>query len=297
MQIKEVCECCCLTKKAIEYYEAKGLLQPAIRRNGYRDYGEQEITALKEISVLRRCGIPVAAIKEMMESTHKAATLEKYSYITGIRMERMHEEQACMDGLLRDYDVNSAFECIKKQARGMDTIKERLVFAFPGSYGLLLAMHFGRFLNGAIDTEEKQMAYRAIVQYLDEAEIYISPELADFLEEMTASHDKTSMEEWQAGLHTGMMSAVEDPEAYAEQNAEKIERYLAFRNSDAFWQSTAGQMQRSLLEFQEKSGYRENFIVHMETLSPLYSEYMRQLTRANEKFMQMFPSSKNLYET
>ena len=88
MLIKEVSEQCHLTKKAIEYYGIKGLVRPTILENGYRDYSEREISKLKEISVLRRCGVNIVEIKEILESRNKTVALEKYRYLTGIRMER-----------------------------------------------------------------------------------------------------------------------------------------------------------------------------------------------------------------
>ncbi|MGZ7445051.1 MerR family transcriptional regulator [Paenibacillus sp. TH7-28] len=63
MLINEACKRSNLTKKAVEYYEAKGLISPEILENGYRDYSEADILTLKEISVLRKCGISVTDIK------------------------------------------------------------------------------------------------------------------------------------------------------------------------------------------------------------------------------------------
>ena len=38
-----------LTRKAIDYYEEKGLIKPVKLGNGYRDYSDKDLEILKEI--------------------------------------------------------------------------------------------------------------------------------------------------------------------------------------------------------------------------------------------------------
>ncbi|HES7641917.1 TPA: MerR family transcriptional regulator, partial [Streptococcus pyogenes] len=40
-----------LTRKAIEYYEEKGLINPQKTENGYRDYSENDLEVLIQISL------------------------------------------------------------------------------------------------------------------------------------------------------------------------------------------------------------------------------------------------------
>lgn len=46
-----------LSKRAIKYYEEKGLLQVKKDENGYRNYTENDIQILKRISLYRKLGI------------------------------------------------------------------------------------------------------------------------------------------------------------------------------------------------------------------------------------------------
>ena len=296
MLIKEAGVCCGLTKKAIEYYEAKGLIRPIVRENGYREYDEKEIAILKEIAVLRQCGLEIAQIKEVLNSSNKTAALEKYKYLTSIRTERLAAMQACMASLIESYDVEQEFR--KWTACNTDnfTIKERLVFAFPGSYGLFFALHFGRFLNEPVDTLEKKAAYQAITRYIDNIELHLPSELAAFFETVTeALREKGSVEAWQAQASEHMKNAIADLEGYMEQNRAEIDKYLAYKNSDEFRQSPVGQMQKSLLDFQKSSGYQEIFITNMKLLSTSYAAYLQQLESASEKFIQKFPAAKDMY--
>ena len=63
MLINEVTEKTGLSKKAIRFYEGKGLIQVARKENGYRVYTENDILTLKKIKALRVCGISVSDIK------------------------------------------------------------------------------------------------------------------------------------------------------------------------------------------------------------------------------------------
>lgn len=47
MKIKEVCERTGLTRRAVRFYEEKGLISPEIREeNEYRDYTETDVCRL-----------------------------------------------------------------------------------------------------------------------------------------------------------------------------------------------------------------------------------------------------------
>ena len=57
-----------LTRKAIEYYEEKGLIKPLKSENGYRDYSEEDMKILSKISLFRKVGLSVSEIKEYLSS-------------------------------------------------------------------------------------------------------------------------------------------------------------------------------------------------------------------------------------
>jgi len=57
-----------LTRKAIEYYEEKGLITPERLDNGYRDYSDKDVRTLEKISILSKVGLSVAEIKAMLRS-------------------------------------------------------------------------------------------------------------------------------------------------------------------------------------------------------------------------------------
>ena len=60
-----------ITKKNIRFYETEGLLAPRRNsENGYRDYGEAEVEALRRIKLLRKLGVPLEEIRQMQTGVH-----------------------------------------------------------------------------------------------------------------------------------------------------------------------------------------------------------------------------------
>ena len=296
MFIKEVRDRCNITKKALDYYESKGLISPKVLDNGYRDYSENDVATIKEISVLRQCGISIPDIKLVLTSSNKSAALQKCKYLTDIRTEKLLTIRSCINHLTQEYDVEREFDYLQKHSETIFSIKEQLVLAFPGNYGLFLALHFGRFLNEPIDTDEKRDAYAAIVSYLDCVSLSIDPELQEFMQQLFTVSEKinTAMLEQQA--HDQMTEVLEDTENYLERNQAEIEQHINYKLSDEFKKSTAGRLQQKMLEFQKNSGYQEVFIKNLKILSSEYVTYLERLEKANEKLLKKFPKAKDLYE-
>lgn len=57
-----------LTRKAIGYYEMRGLVKPEKTDNGYRNYSENDLSKLEKISLYRKLGLSVSEIEEFLNS-------------------------------------------------------------------------------------------------------------------------------------------------------------------------------------------------------------------------------------
>lgn len=53
MLIHEVCKKCSLTRKAIEYYMEQKLISPAVQKNNYRHFSDEDVAKLKKITALQ----------------------------------------------------------------------------------------------------------------------------------------------------------------------------------------------------------------------------------------------------
>ena len=97
MKINEVESLVGITKRNIRFYEKEGLLTPNRNsKNGYRDYTEADITALRQVKLLRKLGVPLEEIRKMQRGT---LTLSDGMRRHIIQLEREQENLDTMKGL------------------------------------------------------------------------------------------------------------------------------------------------------------------------------------------------------
>lgn len=293
MLIADVCRLCHLTKKAIEYYEKQGLIKPDILENGYLSYDESTVGRLKEIAVLRHCGLSISHIQTILDAPDKGTALARCRHLAELRIRQAEAQQACINQLMHDYDIGSVYDAMLFDANELYSIHEKLVMAFPGSYGILLSLHFGRFLNIHIETDEQKAAFKNIITYLDQVATQMPEELAEYIEETFKSISLEQLDELATATQTIMNTVTEEPEVYFENH--DYNEYLQYRLSDEFRQSQAGRMASLMLEFQNASGYKEVFIANMKRLSPAYCTYLSKLEIANAKLLEKYPQAKQIY--
>ncbi|MDE6722978.1 MAG: MerR family transcriptional regulator, partial [Eubacterium sp.] len=65
MKIQELEKELNISRANIRFYEKEGLLNPARKENGYRDYSDEDIAVLKKIIIYRKLGISVTDIKKI----------------------------------------------------------------------------------------------------------------------------------------------------------------------------------------------------------------------------------------
>ena len=71
MKINEVEALVNITKKNIRFYEEQGLLSPQRNtENGYRNYSEEDVQTLRQIKLLRKLGVPIEEIRQMLLGVH-----------------------------------------------------------------------------------------------------------------------------------------------------------------------------------------------------------------------------------
>lgn len=68
MKINEVEQLVGITKRNIRFYEKEGLLTPGRNaENGYRDYTDGDVEALRKIKLLRKLDVPMDEIRKMQQ--------------------------------------------------------------------------------------------------------------------------------------------------------------------------------------------------------------------------------------
>lgn len=87
MKINELEDLLGVSRATIRYYEDQGLVLPPRAENGYRDYGNEEVQLFQKIIVLRKLGVGIPEIRELIEDkTDLHDVLDR-------NMERLRDQQ------------------------------------------------------------------------------------------------------------------------------------------------------------------------------------------------------------
>lgn len=131
MKINEVEALCGITKKNIRFYEEKGLLSPVRNsENGYRDYGEAEVAALRRIKLMRKLGVPIEEIRRMREGAQTVGDGMRRHLVTLERERRNLEEAARLCKRLCEQEIPLAELDAESILQEIETL-ERSGTAFP----------------------------------------------------------------------------------------------------------------------------------------------------------------------
>lgn len=281
MQVHEICKQTGLTKKAVEYYQLKGLVSPKVNENGYREFSYSDLSRLKEIALLRKLDLSTYEIMQVLNSNDKKHTLVSIKQLKEIQAKAKLYRIDLMGQLINGVgvaEIEDRLDLFEQQS----TIKEKLLMAFPGYYGRYVSLHFGQFLNEPIKTNEQKLLYGKMVDFLDDMEPIVIPvELQLILDEVDKCMDNKKIEE----MGTNMKSAYDDFDTYWENNKDNIIQYAEYKKTDDYQNSVMPQLMDLFRKFGETSGYYDVFIPTMRKLSPAYEIHYKKMLEANEKLI------------
>lgn len=277
MQINEVVQVVDLTKRAIKYYEEQGLLSVSKDENGYRNYTEEDIKILKEISVYRKLGISIKDIKILLENKDKQFLENIYKEKIN-KLEGYKNEAESLKRFIDNNDVEEIYENLD-----YETLGKAIQDMIPGFYGYYFMNHFMPYLQIKIETKEQKDAYKRIIEFWDNAEIKIPllMKINSFIMyKLIPKQDMTQMVE-QIDAKTKEYININD-EGY-EKLKEQTVRGVKVKNSFFFKYHPAFILQRKFMQRLQDSGYNDIFIPNMILLSPMYKEYHEALTKINKR--------------
>ena len=287
MLINEVCKSTGLTKKAILYYEKENFISPKKLSNGYRDYSNEDIKILQEISLYRKLDISVKDIMTILKSKDKREILnriviEKEQKEIRLKIDKIHLERL-IEG---DMSINEISrlndEIIQEEKKSGEFIKRELKRAFPKGFGEYMAYHFSPYLNEPLDTMEKIKAWHNIVEFLDNIPQFKIPKFIQI--GLASSSDEIRKRTYEA--------TKSKMEALLEAQGEELEEYkkelLGYVDKQKEWRllpylNPFFNFKKKLMNFYKESGYYEVFIPNMKELSKEYREYSEKLNLINDK--------------
>lgn len=280
MQIGEICKLTGLTKKAVNYYEAQGLIKPAQEPNGYRIYGKKELEHLKIITALRQLDIPLAKIRTYFDGTVTITTLlENQKKHLEQQAESLQDDIMIIENFLKTGD-NSPENLIKlKKAIQMNQmyrsnyLQKELLRIFPGGLGRMLAFVYGAMLDVPLDTEEKKSAWINLVYELDQLPALKVPQDID---------DYYTKKELKPEYRDIMIQKYTDND-YPEYEKIQISGLQKFLNQEPDPQmEKTMQMQKRLAEYIKREAIE--YISCISKYMPLLSNYAKRFGKYMTKF-------------
>ena len=273
MMIKEVQELTGLGRKAIEYYQQKGLINPAVLENGYRDYSREEADTLRHIALLRALDVPLDDIKALLSGSAGPGAL-------------LRERQTDMDlrqrktRLMEEYAKTGPTEDLKSKLDALgreESLAKRFFRLLPGYFGQMLLYNFAPFLEDPAASEAQEKAFEEAVSFLDSLPpLRLPPDLAEAAESTAEELPLDVMRQ----IHNDKRAALRDPQGWFKEHERFIKAYGQMKQTEEYFSAPAVRAGAHLKAYLTETGYYERFIPLMRRLSPAYDEYCGDLLRA-----------------
>ena len=279
MLINEVIRQVDLTRRAVKFYEEKGLIKPSKDSNGYRNYTEEDIQRLKEISVYRKLGISIPDIKRILEGKEEKL-LENIYESKKASLQTETKELDALKAFIEGHDIEAAYQEVDYQ-----TIGQAMLDMVPGYYGYYFMQHFQPYLQIRIPTPEQQEAYRTILDFWDQTRLH--PPL--FMTLMTWPMYRLTP---RPALDQMIRKMDDQIRMYLNPTAEE---YAALKKktlqnvrlkTGPMKYHPAFIAQRRFMKRLKDCGYYDIFIPAMVELSPKYREYREALMSLNDRICQ-----------
>lgn len=267
-----------LTRKAIEYYEEKGLLVPKRDENNYRIYGEEAVEKLKQISLYRRLGLSMREIRKLLgeASVNLLADKAREKELSLIlEKKRLDVFKRFVNGNDRE-TLEEELSVIERE----ETVYETLTRIFPDYFGQLFFLNYRPFLLERLD-EEKRISFEKYVKFMDSLpEFELSKQEREFLEQGSCEVSIEMMEDFVEQK----ISAVSDMETWYEENKAMIEEYNSLKESEEYRSSPMYRISERLKIFREETNYYAIAIPLMREFSPSYDNYYQKMLEADKNF-------------
>ncbi|BET22470.1 TPA: MerR family transcriptional regulator [Streptococcus pyogenes] len=269
-----------LTRKAIEYYEEKGLINPQKTENGYRDYSDNDLEVLIKVSLFRKLGISVTEIEDYLSTgiSSLSSVLRRKQHQLDVEEKRKEVLELVVKGESQEL-INEKIKLIEAE----ESIYVRLERLFPGYFGQMFFAAYQPFLNESLGKDEEE-AFEKYVDYLDNLpSLQLSKEEQDYIEKISSTFDMQTLNK----VNEDKINAIENVEEWLKENDNAISQYEQYKNSEEYQNSLMKKIQDKLQNFMKDNKYYEIAIPLIRKFSKSYDEYYEKLLRANEIYLDM----------
>lgn len=271
MLLNEIVKEVGMTKRAIKYYEEKGLLTVNKDNNGYRNYSKQDVDTLKKISVYRKLGIGIKDIQKLLKTDNKSILLHIYQEKLQDHVLQNSELKA-LKQFIDDGNANKANELLDYQ-----TVENAIESLLPGKeWANYFKSHFKPFLNIKLITPEQKQALQNILEYCDKTTLkipfmmQIGMKIANTVSQKSKSADE-------------MIAYYRDMNEN-EYNKLKERVYAGVKMKTGIMKYHPSFIaQRKMQKELQNKGYNDIFLPNLMILSPKYAEYKKSLDALNNR--------------
>ena len=267
-----------LTRKAIEYYEDKGLINPQKSENGYRDYSIKDLEILKKIAIFRKLGMSISDIYQCISSggDSLSSVLREKQHQLDLDEKRKKILEMIVKGESNEL-INEKVSLLEVE----ENIYEKLEIAFPGYFGQMLFAAYQPFLNEPLEDDGKDSFYKYIA-YLDRLPTFeLTEEEKKYIENISSSFDMKTLKD----INQAKRDAIENSEKWIQDNEDVISQYESYKNSEEYQNSMMKQIQDKLQKFMKENQYYEIAIPLIRKFSKSYDNYYKKLLKANEQYL------------
>ena len=271
MLLNEIIKEVGMTKRAVKYYEEKGLLTVNKDNNGYRNYSKQDVDTLKKISVYRKLGIGIKDIQKLLKTDNKSILLHIYQ-------EKLQEhvlqdsELKALKQFIDDGNADKANELLDYQ-----TVENAIESLLPGKeWTNYFKSHFKPFLNIKLITPEQKQALQNILEYCDKTTLkipfmmQIGMKIANTISQESRTADE--MIAYYRDMNENEYSKLK----------EKVYAGVKMKTGMMKYHPSFIAQRKMQKELQNK-GYNDIFLPNLMVLSPKYAEYKKSLDALNNR--------------
>ena len=267
-----------LTRKAIEYYEDKGLINPHRLENGYKDYTEKDLDILVKVSILRKLGVSLSEIKQCV--LYNSSTLSSVLRMKEHQLEVDERRKNILELIVKGEKQELIDEYIA-MIETEESIYNRLERVFPGYFGQLFFAAYLPFMNEPL-TKDGEEAFIKYVSYLDNLPTFeLSEDEKKFIDEISSNFDMSILKK----VNEDKISTVENIEDWLEKNKDSILQYESYKNSEQYQNSLFRDIQEQLRKYMIDNNYYQVAIPLIRKFSKSYNMYYEKMIKANERFM------------
>ena len=271
MLLNEIIKEVGMTKRAVKYYEEKGLLIVNKDNNGYRNYTKQDVDTLKKISVYRKLGIGIKDIQKLLKTDNKSILLHIYQEKLQDHVLQNSELKA-LKQFIDDGNADKANELLDYQ-----TVENAIESLLPGKeWANYFKSHFKPFLNIKLITPEQKQALQNILEYCDKTTLkipfmmQIGMKIANTISQESRTADE--MIAYYRDMNENEYSKLK----------EKVYAGVKMKTGMMKYHPSFISQRKMQKELQNK-GYNDIFLPNLMVLSPKYAEYKKSLDALNNR--------------